>query len=375
MFRVGTRNTDTVKEMLYHLLYPLHTQFFVFNLFRYITVRAAYAGITAMIICFVFGPKLVRFLSSRNFYSGIREKGIPSQEKKKGIVPTMGGVLILGASVISTLLWADLKENFIWLVLFSFIGFGILGFVDDISKVKKGNGMRPLYKILCQIVIAYCIGMYMVLFPRTPQFHTSTSLLFLKNTFLSLGWFYIPFILLVIVGTSNSTNLADGLDGLTIGLVAEVALAYAALSYVTGNIKISDYLNILYVPGSDELTIFLLSIVGSAIGFLWFNAHPAQIIMGDVGALSLGGAIGTVAVFIKQEILLLIAGGVFVIEAMSVILQVIYFKHTHGKRLFLMTPIHHHFEKKGMQEEKIVVRFWVLGLLFLLAALSTLKIR
>lgn len=361
--------------MFYHLLYPLHTKYFAFNLFRYITVRAAYAGITALVLCFIFGPKLVRWLSRHNFYSVIRERGIPSQEKKEGVIPTMGGILILGISVISTLLWADLNESFIWVALFSFIGLGILGLVDDITKIKSSKGLRPLYKILCQVVIGLCIGMYMFLFPRSPGFSTSTSLLFLKNTFLYLGWFYIPFVLLVIVGTSNSTNLADGLDGLAIGLVAEVALAYAALSYVTGNIKISNYLAILYVPGSGELTVFLASIVGSAIGFLWFNAHPAQIIMGDVGALSLGGAIGTVAVLIKQEILLLVAGGVFVIEAMSVIMQVIYYKHTHGRRLFLMTPIHHHYEQKGMQEEKIVVRFWILGILFLLAALSTLKIR
>lgn len=361
--------------MFYHLLYPLHTKFFAFNLFRYITVRAAYAGITTLILSFIFGPKLVKYFSRRGFFAGIREKGIPSQEKKERNIPTMGGVLILSTAIVSTLLWADFKEGFVWIALFSSSALGILGFRDDFSKIKKGKGIRPLYKILWQIAIGACVAGYVFLLPKNPNFRSCTSLLFLKNIFLYLGAFYIPFVILVIVGTSNSTNLADGLDGLAIGLIAEVTLAYAILAYVVGNIKISDYLNILYLPGSGELTIFLASIVGSALGFLWFNIHPAQIIMGDTGALALGGAIGTVAVLIKQEILLILAGGVFVIEAISVILQVIYFKHTHGKRLFRMTPIHHHYEISGVPEQKIVVRFWIMGVLFLLAALSTLKIR
>jgi phospho-N-acetylmuramoyl-pentapeptide-transferase len=307
--------------------------------------------------------------------AGVREEGIPSQEKKKGIVPTTGGLLIIGTSVVATLLWADLREELIWLAVFALVTLGIVGFVDDMTKVKKGKGIRPLYKVLAQTAVGASVGIYMLLLPRVPELRTCTSLLFLKNIFLYLGWFYIPFIIFVIMGTSNSTNLADGLDGLAIGLVAEVALAYAILAYIAGNMRISDYLNVLYVPGSGELTIFLVAIVGSALGFLWFNTSPAQIIMGDVGALALGGAIGTVAVLIKQEVLLLVAGGVFAMEATSVILQVAYFKYTGGKRLFLMTPIHHHFEKKGVPEQKIVVRFWVMGILFLLAALSTLKIR
>jgi phospho-N-acetylmuramoyl-pentapeptide-transferase len=361
--------------MLYHLLYPLHTTFSAFNIFRYITVRAAYAGITALVASFILGPILVRFLTRHGIMAGLREAGIPSQEKKKGVVPTMGGILIIGASVVSTLLWADLREELIWLAAFSLIALGIVGFIDDMTKVKRGKGIRPLYKILAQAAVGAGIGVYMLLLPRTPELRTCTSLLFLKNIFLYLGWFYIPFVIFVIMGTSNSTNLADGLDGLAIGLVAEVALAYAILAYIAGNMRMSDYLNVLYVPGSGELTIFLVAIVGSAFGFLWFNASPAQIIMGDVGALALGGAIGTVAVLIKQEVILLVAGGVFALEATSVILQVAYFKYTGGKRLFLMTPLHHHYEKKGMPEQKIVVRFWVMGILFLLAALSTLKIR
>jgi phospho-N-acetylmuramoyl-pentapeptide-transferase len=361
--------------MIYHLLYPLHTKFFGFNVFRYITVRAAYAGITALILSFILGPKFIRFLSKRQFFAGIREKGIPSQEKKEGVIPTMGGLLILATVTISSLLWVNLKTDFIWIVLFVFIGLGGVGFWDDMMKLRKRKGIRPIYKILCQIAIGVVVGIYAFLFPKNPYFRTYTSFLFLKNIFVYLGIFYIPFIVLVIVGTSNSTNLADGLDGLAIGLIGEVAFAYAVLAYVVGNIKISDYLNILYVPGSGELVIFLSAIVGSALGFLWYNMHPAQIIMGDTGALALGGAIGATAVLIKQEILLLIAGGVFVMEALSVILQVTYFRRTGGKRLFLMTPIHHHYEKKGIPEEKIVIRFWVIGILFLLAALSTLKIR
>jgi len=360
--------------MFYHLLYPLHTKISTFNLFRYITIRAAFAGITALILSFIFGPKLIRYFSNHRLFARIREDGIPSQESK-GKIPTMGGVLIILASVISTLLWVNLKESFIWIALFSFLTLGFLGFLDDWRKIKKNEGIRPLYKILWQIVIGVCVGTYVFLLPKNPEFCTHTSLLFVKNVFLYLGGFYIPFVILVIVGTSNATNLADGLDGLAIGLIAEITLAYAILAYVVGNVNMSDYLNLLYINGSGELTIFLVSIVGSGLGFLWFNMHPAQIIMGDTGALALGGVIGTCAVLIKQEILLVLAGGMFVVEAMSVILQVIYFKRTHGKRLFRMTPLHHHYEKDGVAEEKIVVRFWIMGILFLLAALSTLKIR
>ncbi len=360
--------------MLYHLLYPLHTEISAFNLFRYITIRAGFAGATALILSFIFGPKLIRYLSRQGLFAGIREESIPNQEHKTN-VPTMGGVLILSVSIISTLLWTNLKENFIWVALFAFLALGILGFSDDWRKIKKGKGMRPLYKIMWQIAIGICVGAYVFWLPKDPAFRTATSLLFVKNIFLYFSGFYIPFVVLVIVGTSNSTNLADGLDGLSIGLIVEVALAYAILAYAVGNVKISDYLNILYIPGSGELTVFLTAIVGAGLGFLWFNIHPAQIIMGDTGALALGGAIGTCAVFIKQEILLILAGGVFVIEVVSVILQVIYFKRTHGKRLFLMTPIHHHYSKTGVPEEKIVVRFWIMGILFLLIALSTLKIR
>lgn len=360
--------------MLYNLLYPLHVKFFVFNLFRYITFRAAYAGITALILAFILGPKLIRYLSSHNFLNGVREESIPSQKDKVG-TPTMGGLLIIFTTLISVLLWADLREPFIWVAIFAIVSLGGLGFCDDFKKVKRGKGIRGTYKIAWQILIGLCIALYTFLLAKNPDLKTCTSLLFLKNIFLYFGGFYIPFVIIVIVGTSNATNLADGLDGLAIGLIAELALSYAILAYVVGNIKIANYLNLLYIFGSGELSILLAAIVGSALGFLWFNAHPAQIFMGDTGSLPLGGVIGVVAVLIKQELLLFVAGGVFVIEAVSVILQVLYFKKTRGRRLFRMTPLHHHYEKRGLSETKIVVRFWILGILFLLAALSTLKIR
>ncbi|MCK4352727.1 phospho-N-acetylmuramoyl-pentapeptide-transferase [candidate division WOR-3 bacterium] len=364
--------------MLYWLLYPLHTECFIFNLFRYITFRAAYAGITALVLSFILGPKLVRYLTKHKLFANTKENGPPSQ-KSKDQTPVMGGILIICTSVISTLLWTNLNPSadgqFIWIALFSLLSLGGLGLWDDFKKVKKGKGLRPAYKFLWQVLIGLCIAGYVFLFPRNPEFKAQTSFLFFKNIFLYFGGFYIPFVVLVIVSTSNATNLADGLDGLAIGLIAEVALTYAILAYVVGNMKASNYLNILYISGGGELAIFLASIVGSALGFLWFNAHPAQMFMGDTGALALGGAIGTVAVLIKQEILLILAGGVFVIEGISVIAQVLYFKASKGKRIFRKAPLHHHYEECNIPENKIVIRFWIIGILFLLATLSTLKIR
>lgn len=360
--------------MFYYLFYPLHTKVFAFNIFRYITFRAAYAGITALLISFIFGPKLIRFLKRHKFCAGIREEGLKNQKEKVG-TPTMGGILILAAVIVSTLLWADFKESFIIISLLTVVSLGILGFYDDYKKTRKGKGVRGLYKIIWQILIGVSVGIWLYFFPKLPDFVTKTSLLFLKNTFIQLSYFYVPFVVLVLVGTSNAVNLTDGLDGLSIGLIGEGALAYAILAYIAGNANISEYLNILFVRGSGELSVFLSSVAGASLGFLWFNAHPAQIFMGDTGSLSLGGAIGITAILIKQEILLLLVGGVFVIEALSVITQVIYFKSTQGRRIFKMAPLHHHFEKLGMAEPKIVIRFWILGVLFMLLALSTLKIR
>lgn len=360
--------------MLYYLFYPLHEVWIGFNIFKYITFRAAYAGALSLVLTLLFGRQFIRWASKRGLFAQVREKGIPSQETKTQI-PTMGGLLILSTSVFSVLLWADIKDPFIITALLSFISLGMLGFWDDFKKIKTHNGLTVRQKLVLQGFIGLCVGIYVFCFPKVPNFRDYTTLLFLKNIFIYLGWFYIPFVVIVILATANSMNLTDGLDGLATGLIGEVLLAYAVLAYVVGNSKFSGYLNILYIPSSGELTVFLGSIIGSTIGFLWFNAHPSQIIMGDTGSLSLGGIVGIIAIMLKQEVLLLIACGPFVIEALSVILQVAYFKKTHGKRLFRMAPLHHHYEKLGIPEQKIVVRFWIIGILFLLIALSTLKIR
>jgi phospho-N-acetylmuramoyl-pentapeptide-transferase len=359
--------------MLYQLLYPLHLRFGFFNLFRYITFRAAYAGITSLLICFFLGPSVIRWLMSHRFFAGVREKGLESQEIKSK-TPTMGGILILLAVLVATLLWADLRQSFIHIVLFSTVSLGLLGFYDDFKKLRTMKGVRPLFKFTWQVLIGLVIVVYLLLSSLSSEYATKISLLFLKNTFLNLGIFYIPFVILVMVGSSNAVNLTDGLDGLACGLVAIAAASFAALAYVVGNIKFAHYLNVLFIIGSGELTVFLSSVAGAMLGFLWFNTHPAQVFMGDTGSLPMGGAVGVSAVLIKQEILLAIVGGVFVIEALSVILQVAYFKRTR-KRLFRMAPLHHHFEKLGISETKIVVRFWIIGVLFGLLAISTLKIR
>ncbi len=360
--------------MLYHLLYPLKAQIGFFNLFRYITFRAAYAAVTALLISFILGPWLIRKLRSLDVGEKIRGDGPKTHERKRG-TPTMGGILILISLVVPLLLWADLTNRFIQTVLLSSIWLAGIGFLDDYLKLKGKRGLGGRYKIIGQVLLGGLVGLFLTLLPSKEGYTTLTSLLFLKNTFVDFGPFYIPFVILVIVGASNAVNLTDGLDGLAIGVVAIAGATYAALSYAVGHSKIAGYLNILFIGGAGELSVFCLALVGASVGFLWFNAHPAQIFMGDTGSLLLGGAIGLVAVLIKQEILLLVVGGVFVIEAISVILQVLYFKRTKGKRLFKMVPLHHHFELMGWKESKIVVRFWILAVLFGLLALSTLKIR
>jgi phospho-N-acetylmuramoyl-pentapeptide-transferase len=360
--------------MLYHLLIPLRVHFSVLNLFRYITFRAAYATVTALALCFILGPPVIRFLRRRRVNEAIYEEA-PERHLAKGGTPTMGGILILAAILIPTLLWADLTNRFVHVVIFATLWLGVLGFVDDYRKLRgHRRGIPKHVKLFWQTLLGIVIGLYLMFYPFSPEVATRTSLLFFKNSFLPLGYFYVIFVALVIVGTSNAVNLTDGLDGLATGILLFAAAAYAAMSYVTGHSKIAEYLNVLFLNGSGELAVFCAAIVGAALGFLWFNAHPAQIFMGDTGSLALGGAIGTVAVLIKQEILLLIVGGVFVIEAGSVILQVIYYRWR-GKRLFKMAPLHHHFEMLGWSESKIVVRFWILAAIFALIALSTLKIR
>lgn len=359
--------------MLYLLLYPLHTSFSIFNVFRYITFRTIYASLTAFLICFVLGPWAINKLSQLQIRQYIREDG-PRAHMKKAGTPTMGGALMLVAILTSTLLWANLKNVYIWVVLGVTVGFGLIGFMDDyLMQVKKQSmGLSARNKFLLQVCIALAAGVSLYLYPG---FSTQVTFPFFKNLAPDFGSGYILFAAFVIVGTSNAVNLTDGLDGLAIGPTIIAAVTYMIFCYVTGHVKIADYLQITYVAGSGELTVFCGALAGAGLGFLWYNAYPAQMFMGDVGSLSLGGALGTVAVIAKQEILLAIVGGLFVIEALSVIFQVGYFKLTHGRRIFRMAPLHHHFELKGWPEPKVIVRFWIISIVLALVAISTLKLR
>jgi len=358
--------------MLYLLLYPLHTQFSIFNVFRYLSFRLIYAALTAFALVFVLAPLVIRELQSHGVGQRIREDG-PSRHQVKGGTPTMGGILILFAVVISTLLWTDLTSRYVWLAIFAMLGFGAVGFWDDYLKTVRGKnqGLTAVQKVIAQAVVALGIG---VLFYSLPAYSTKLSVPFFKAFSPDIGLFYIPFAILVIVGASNAVNLTDGLDGLAIGPVVVAALAYTVVAYVSGHRVFADYLLIPYIEGAGELSIFTAAIFGASLGFLWFNTYPASVFMGDVGSLPLGAALGTVAVISKHELLLLLVGGVFVIEALSVIFQVASFK-SRGKRVFLMAPIHHHFELKGWEEPKVVVRLWIIAVLLALFSLSTLKLR
>ena len=360
--------------MLYLLLTPLKEHFSVLNVFRYITFRASYAAVTSLLLCFLLGPPLIRWLRKIGVRDNLKPYLEEAHQQKKG-TPTMGGIIMLISITISILLWADLSNRFVIISLFSLTWLGFIGILDDVLKVKKNTGLSAKTKLLGQLVLGLVLGVILTLIPQVRGYENMTSLLFLKNIFLNLGWFYIPFIVFIIVGTSNAVNITDGLDGLATGLILVTAVGYGILSYITGNAKISEYLSILYVYGSGELTIVCISIAGAALGFLWFNTHPAQVFMGDAGSLALGGILAVIAILIKQEVLLILLGGVFLIETISVILQVLYFKLTGGVRLFRMAPIHHHFEKLGWAEQKIVVRFWIIAILLALVGLSTLKIR
>jgi len=359
--------------MLYHLLYPLHTTFSVLNVFRYITFRTIYASLTAFLICFLLGPWMIRKLSEMQVGQYIRDDG-PQTHLGKAGTPTMGGTLIIVSIVVSILLWSDLTNFFVWITLFVVVGYGLVGFVDDylmqIKKRSKGLGVRS--KLALQALIALIAGFLVYI---SPDFSTQITIPFFKNVSPDFGWGYIIFAAFVIVGASNAVNLTDGLDGLAIGPVIIAATTYMIFAYVAGHIKIANYLQINYVSGSGELAIFCGAIAGAGLGFLWFNAYPAQIFMGDVGSLSLGAFLGTVAVITKQEILLALVGGLFVIEALSVIFQVSFFKMTSGKRIFRMAPLHHHFELKGWPEPKVIVRFWIIAIALALLAMSTLKLR
>ncbi len=361
--------------MLYLLLYPLKDLFGPFRLFGYITFRAAYATIFAILIVLVFGKWFTDFLKKKSITQKIRDE-VPRNHLKKEGTPSMGEVLILVALLISTLLFADLENSNIIILIIATCYFGCLGFVDDYIKIfrNKPRGLSIKAKLIFQSLFGIALGLYLY-FYGPEDYATKTNLMFFKNYVIDFRILYPLFVLFVTVGACNGVNLTDGLDGLAIGLLGISALAYAALSYASGHSGISHYLNIIFVKNGGEVTVFCMALVGAGLGFLWFNAYPAQIFMGDTGSLSLGAIIGTVAILIKHEFLLILIGGVFVIEVVSVILQVIYFRRTKGRRLFLMAPLHHHFELKGLAEPKIVVRFWIIGLILLMVALSTLKIR
>ncbi|MCD4690282.1 phospho-N-acetylmuramoyl-pentapeptide-transferase [bacterium] len=360
--------------MLYHLLYPLRDYISAFNVFRYITFRSAYAAITALLISFLLGPLFIRMLRRHQLTDGVREY-VPESHAAKVGTPTMGGLLIITATIVPTLLWARLDNEFVWLMVIATVWLGIVGFTDDFLKVvkKRRKGLVARYKLAGQLGLGLLVGVaiYGGTLLASPG---SIEVPFLKDAVLSLGPAYVVFVMIVITASSNAVNLSDGLDGLAIGLVLFCALAFAAMSYVTGHVRFSDYLNIPYISGAGELTVYCSALIGAGLGFLWYNAHPAEVFMGDTGSLAVGGALGMLAILIKKEIWLLIVGGLFVIIAASVIIQVGSYK-LRGKRVFLMAPLHHHFQKLGWPESKVVVRFWIVGALFALLAISTLKLQ
>ena len=362
--------------MLYYLFYPLRDIWFGFNVFKYITFRAAMASLTAFLISLIFGPIIIKWLKKVSFGQNIRREHAESLynlHKHKEGTPTMGGLLIILAITVSTLLWADVLNRYILLTLASFLWLGLLGFTDDYIKVvkKRNLGLTAGKKLLGQILLGLFVAVYIMVFTPIP---TALSIPFVKHFALSLGIFYIFFIIIVVVSATNAVNLTDGLDGLAIGCALIAAIAYSVLSYIAGNFKIAGYLNVFYLPGSGELSVFCAAMIGAGLGFLWFNSYPATVFMGDTGSLALGGGLGVVAIFIKKELLLFLVGGIFVIEALSVILQVIWFK-TQKKRLFLMSPIHHHFQLLGWAESKITIRFWIVAIVMALLSLATLKLQ
>jgi phospho-N-acetylmuramoyl-pentapeptide-transferase len=358
--------------MLYHLLYPLHTLFSFFNVFRYITFRTICAILTALLISFLIGPWRIEKLKLLQIRQVVRED-VPSRHLIKNGTPTMGGSLILGAIALPTLFWSDLTNGYVWIVLLTVVGFGVLGFLDDYKKIRDrdGIGIKARYKFPIQLAMG--LTMSLILFSTID--HDSRLIFpFFKRVMPDLGDWYVLFATLVIVGSANAVNLTDGLDGLAIGPVLIASATFMLFCYLAGNFRFATYLQIPFVKGSGELTILCGALVGSALGFLWFNTYPAQVFMGDVGSLPLGAALGVIAVITKQEFLLVIVGGIFVMEALSVIIQVISYK-LRKKRVFRMAPIHHHFELKGWAEPKIIVRFWIIGIILGLVAISTLKLR
>jgi phospho-N-acetylmuramoyl-pentapeptide-transferase len=361
--------------VLYHLLYPLRNHVPAFNVFRYITFRGAMAIVTALLFSWFLGPAFIRALRRMSVGQNIRDVGPQAHQVKAG-TPTMGGLLILFAVIVPTLLWATLDNPYIWIVILVTIAFGLIGFVDDYLKVKnrRNLGLTARTKLLLQVLAAAAMGLALLVLPHDYGFNPTLTFPFIKRLVLHLGPLYIPFVVIVLVGASNAVNLTDGLDGLAIGTTIVAAATYSVFTYIAGNRVIAGYLQVSYVAGVGEVAVFCSALVGASLGFLWFNSHPAEVFMGDVGSLSLGAAIGSVAVLAKQEILLAVVGGVFVLEALSVIIQVTSFK-LRGKRVFRMAPLHHHFELSGWAEPKVIVRFWILSILFALLSLSTLKLR
>jgi phospho-N-acetylmuramoyl-pentapeptide-transferase len=360
--------------MFLELFRSLVQYFSPLNVFKYLTFRSAYAAVTALLIAFLFGPAIIEMLRRLKFGQSVRTDGPESHLAKSG-TPTMGGILIILAVSVGVLLWADLSNAYVWLALGSLVGFGAIGFVDDWLKIKRRNsdGIPAWVKFSAQLLVASA-AVLVIYLPRNPQ----TTLLympFFKAPVLDLGIAWIPLAIIYVVYWSNAVNIADGLDGLATGLTIMALIAFSVLAYISGRADWSAYLNIPFVKGAGELTVFNLALLGGCVGFLWFNAHPAEVFMGDVGSLALGGVLGVLSLIVKKEVLLLLIGGVFMMEVLSDVLQVGYFKITKGRRLFRMAPIHHHFELKGWKEAKVVTRFWILGGIFAILALSTLKIQ
>ncbi len=359
--------------MFKELLYPLVRYYSFFNIFQYISFRAAYAAVSALLIAYLLGPRVIRMLARLKLGQEVREDG-PQAHLSKAGTPTMGGVLIVFSVLVSILLWQDLRHFYTWVSIIALGGFGLLGFLDDYLKISKKNsdGLQAGVKVIGQLVVSTVI--MVILYIYRSEDTTLLYLPFLKNAVLDMGVFYIFFGIIMMVGFSNAVNLADGLDGLATGLMIIALLAFTVLAYLSGHAVFADYLQIPFLRGGGELTIATLALTGACVGFLWFNCHPSEIMMGDTGSLAMGGFLATLALMIKKEVLLLVIGGVFVIEAVSVMVQVYYFKRT-GKRVFRMAPLHHHFELSGWEESKVVTRFWILGGMFAILGLSTLKIQ
>jgi phospho-N-acetylmuramoyl-pentapeptide-transferase len=361
--------------MLYHLLFSLYPSIKIMNVVRYITLRAALATLTALLISLALGPRLIRKLREFQIGQQIRPEGPLSHQTKRG-TPTMGGLLIIIAVALPSLLWADLTNPFVWMVLVSTLLYGVIGFADDYLKItrKRSLGLTVKQKMLAQWTVALLLGLWLLWLADQGRYTTQFSLPFFKKWTPDLGMWYVPWAMLVIVGAANAVNLTDGLDGLAIGSSLIASGTYAILAYIAGHAKVAGYLDVPNVKGAGELSIIFGALVGASLGFLWFNCNPAQVFMGDVGSMAIGAALGTVAVAIKQEVLLVFVGGLFVIEALSVILQVGSFR-MRGRRIFRMAPIHHHFELSGWPEQKVVIRFWIVAIIFSLLGLSTLKLR